>query len=186
MFWCILAVGSRRYTEDPTLLASLSARVMDMAIGSIFTMSPEVGIVEGLLLLLTWLFPSTSTCGENTFVMCGSLIHLAMRLGLHVPLSSQDFARTKVRLSDTDLKRNYEVWVHCVVLYARSGSLLKWPDRLTDKDTDLAVFTVIRRYKLLICHEYNIRREVSGTASHKVCVFILDYKKLSQCLAQLC
>lgn len=50
-----------------------------MAIGFIYTTLSEVEVVEGLLLFLTWLFPSTPTSGENNFAMCGSLVHLAIR-----------------------------------------------------------------------------------------------------------
>ncbi len=113
IFWCILTVGSRRHAEDSTLLASLIARVMEVVMSSLFTISPEVKVVEEILLLLTWLFPSTPKCGENIFVMRGNLVHVAMRLGLHMPLSSQNFARTKPRLSDQDLKRRPELWSYC-------------------------------------------------------------------------
>jgi hypothetical protein len=92
---------------------------MELAIFSVHASSPELQVVEGLLLLLTWSFPPTTACGENKFVLCGSLIHLAMRLGLHMPLSSQDFARTKLSLSNQDLERRSELWVHCVILHKR-------------------------------------------------------------------
>ena len=157
---------------------------MDMAVGSIFITSPELDVVEGLLLLLTWLFPSTPTRGENTFVMCGSLIHLAMRIGLHMPLSSQDFARTKLRLSDEDLRRRSELWVQCVTLYTRSSFLLKcvgWP---TNRDAVLAVFMVNRRYKLLICQSSRIRLDICGTAFRNAFVFISNYKRSWLCRTQ--
>lgn len=69
-----------------------------------------------------------STSGENAFVICGSLIHLAMRIGIHIFPSSQGFARTKLRLSDKDLRRRAELWAHCVILHARSSYLLKCLD----------------------------------------------------------
>ena len=73
IYWCILTVGSRQYAEDTTLLASLTARVMEMAMGSMLTVSLEVEVAEQISLLLTYLFPSTPKCGENIFVMCGTL-----------------------------------------------------------------------------------------------------------------
>ena len=86
---------------------------MEVVMSSLFTISPEVKVVEEILLLLTWLFPSIPKCGENIFVMRSNLVHVAMRLGLHMPLSSQNLARTKPRLSVQDLKRRPELWSYC-------------------------------------------------------------------------
>jgi Fungal specific transcription factor domain len=119
LFWSILAVGSRRYERDPTLLSALSTRVFKLALLSTHLKSSGLPILKSLLVLLTWKFPSNDVSDEMNYVLCGSMIHLAVMLGLHLPLAAQDFSRVKVQLSEDDIKRRAEIWANCVILYQR-------------------------------------------------------------------
>ena len=110
LFWAILAVASRRYPEDPALLDSLPPRVFALALQKLNAPSSGVYVVESLLLLLTWSFPSSEVSHETSFVLCASLVNLAMQLGLHTPRSTQDFGRTKVNLTDHDVKYRAQLW----------------------------------------------------------------------------
>lgn len=57
--------------------------------------------IQGALVLLTWpgLFSH-----DTTFILAGLLIHAAMQIGLHMPISSQDFARVPIKTSDEGVK----------------------------------------------------------------------------------
>ena len=122
LFWCILTVAARRYSGDPLLLPSLHSRILDMAASLMFSPSADIHVIEGLLLLLTWLFPMSPTYSENSFVLCGTMLHLAMKLGLHISPSDGDFSYTSSRLSKEDSKQRFDLWLHCVLLYNESGS----------------------------------------------------------------
>lgn len=98
LFWAIIMVGSRRYRKNPTLLGFLSPHVTDLALMSVkFPIS--IPMIRGLLLLVNWPAPVKSKWTEITFTLAGILIHSAMQIGLHMPISSQDFSRKKLNLS---------------------------------------------------------------------------------------
>ena|ERR1700761_4105717 len=119
LFWSILAVASRRYQKDPTLLSSLSSKVFKLALLSTHSRSPGLPILKTLLNLLTWKFPTNDVSDEMNYVLCGSMIHLAVKLGLHLPLAAQDFSRVKIQLSESDIRRRTGMWATCVILYQR-------------------------------------------------------------------
>ena len=120
LFWAIMTVGSRKYPSDPTLFGSLSTRVLKLVFSSLPIRPPSVQGIQALLLLLTWLLSvrlSRYNCG---FPLGGYLIHSAIQIGLHNPISSQDFSKSAiVKLSEEDLRRRNELWAHCVVFYQR-------------------------------------------------------------------
>jgi hypothetical protein len=120
LFWAIAGVASRSYTKDPTLLDSLGERVLTLALLSL--RSPSITTVKGLLLLLTWPLPKTQNGHDTTYAISGSVIHMAMQIGLHIPTSSQDFSRVKVDLTETQIIKRAELWGYCIVTYQRSCS----------------------------------------------------------------
>lgn len=119
VFWAILTVASRRYQKDSTLLEALSSRVMKLASLSVNAKPAGLPVIKGLLILLTWSIPETEASDEMAYVLCGATIHLALKIGLHVPLASQDFARVKLELTEQAIKRRAELWAHCIILYQR-------------------------------------------------------------------
>jgi hypothetical protein len=119
VFWAILTVAARRYEKDPTLLTALSSRVMRLALLSVNTKSSGLPVIKGLLILLTWAIPETEVSDETPYVLCGAAIHLATKIGLHVPLASQDFARVRLELTEQAIHRRAELWAHVTILYQR-------------------------------------------------------------------
>lgn len=52
--------------------------------------------------------------------IAGLMLHLAMQYGLHVPVSSQDFAGMKrTSVTEIDVIRRAELWGYCIVAYQR-------------------------------------------------------------------
>lgn len=89
-----------------------------MAMVSIASMAPQWHIIQGLLIILTWPFPKGNTKPDITFVLGGMLLHLAMQNGLHIPMSSHEFAKIKIPTpSEADLARRSELWAHCFIAY---------------------------------------------------------------------
>lgn len=120
LFWAIAGVACRKYAKDPTLLDSLGERVLNQALLSLRT--PSIPIIKGLLLILTWPLPKAASSADATYAISGSVIHMAMQIGLHIPTSSQDFSRVKVNLTDRQILKRAELWGYCIVTYQRSCS----------------------------------------------------------------
>jgi hypothetical protein len=72
--------------------------------------------------VLTWPLPKTAASHDTTYAISGSVIHMAMQIGLHIPTSSQDFSRVKVNLTETQIVRRAELWGYCIVTYQRCCS----------------------------------------------------------------
>jgi hypothetical protein len=117
VFWMIVSIGSRRYTKDSTLLLSLAPRVTNLALESL--KEPRGRTVQGLALLVTWPFPTDVSSKDITFTIAGTLIHVAMRVGLHMPRSIQDFHRTAIELSEQKAVSRSEAWIRCLLTYQR-------------------------------------------------------------------
>jgi len=119
LFWSVIGVAYRTYSPDRVLFNSLAAKITERAYASLNPIHASLCTVKGLLLLLNWPFPSSSLGQDIHFSLCGGMLHMAMQIGLHVPLSSQDFTRVRIRLKDEDIKDRAELWAHCVLVYER-------------------------------------------------------------------
>jgi Fungal specific transcription factor domain len=119
LFWAIAGVACRTYLKDPTLLDSLGERVLVLSLLSL--RAPSIPVIKGLLLVLTWPLKNSASA-DATYAISGSVLHMAMQLGLHIPTSSQDFSRVKVNLTDNQIIKRAELWGYCIVTYQRSCS----------------------------------------------------------------
>lgn len=117
LFWAIIGVACRTYSKNPTLLDSLGGKVLSLSLLSL--RSPSIPAIKGLLLILTWPLPKSAASADATYAISGSLLHMAMQIGLHIPTSSQDFSRVKVRLTDLEIIKRAELWGYCIVTYQR-------------------------------------------------------------------
>jgi hypothetical protein len=84
--------------------------------------TPSIPNIKGLLLVLTWPWPKSSGSHDTTYAISGSVLHMALQIGLHIPTSSQDFSRVKVNLTETQIVRRAELWGYCIVTYQKSCS----------------------------------------------------------------
>lgn len=112
-------MGARRYAKDPTLLTSMSSRVIAMALDALRHEAPAADNVRAFLLLLTWPYPTNSTLKDITYTICGSVMHMAVSLGLHMPISFQDFSRSVIKLSDNEIAKRAQLWAWCVITYQK-------------------------------------------------------------------
>ncbi|KAF2461481.1 Zn(II)2Cys6 transcription factor [Lineolata rhizophorae] len=119
LFWTIISLASRRYTKDPTISPLVATKVVHLAYESLQNTKVDIPIVQGLLLVLSWPLPKTYLTKDYAFPMAGAMIHTAMGLGLHSPLSSQDFSRVKIKLSESDINAQTELWAYCVITYQK-------------------------------------------------------------------
>ncbi|KAL1964856.1 hypothetical protein VTN77DRAFT_6358 [Rasamsonia byssochlamydoides] len=117
LFWVIIGVACRSYSRNPTLPGALSRNVLDTVLLSMASNSAALYKIQALLLLLTWPFPKL----DVLFPLSGFLLNLAMQNGLHIPMSTHEFAKMKRNhLSEIDVHRRSELWAQCIIVYQRA------------------------------------------------------------------
>lgn len=117
LFWAITGTASRGYQKDPTLFDRVGDKVLDLALMSL--RRPHLPTIEGLLLVLTWPIPRSAKTTDVSYAITGSLLHMAIQNGLHIPTSSQDFSRVKINLTEAEIKKRALLWGYCVLTYQR-------------------------------------------------------------------
>jgi hypothetical protein len=117
LFWTIVGTASRNFARDPTLLDCVGEKILNLALMSL--RHPSVPTIKGLLLVMTWPLPRAVGSTDVTYAISGSLLHIAIQIGLHIPTSSQDFSRVKVNLTDFEIAKRAELWGYCVLTYQR-------------------------------------------------------------------
>lgn len=118
LFWSIIGVASRKYERNPSLVQSMSSKVIDLVLLSLKA-RVTIRSVQAVLLLLTWPFPKAGGSLDHTFLLNGTMLHMAMQLGLHTPISSQEFSREKLDLTPEDVNSRAVLWAYCVLSYQR-------------------------------------------------------------------
>jgi len=118
LFWAIVGVACRSYTRNPTLLGFLPAKIHNMALLTLNS-TVTLQIVQGLLLVLCWPFPKVSMGHDLGYPLSGALVHMATHMGLHLPVSSQEFSRVRLKLDEDEIKRRAETWGYCQLIYMR-------------------------------------------------------------------
>ncbi|XPS78991.1 hypothetical protein M3J09_010986 [Ascochyta lentis] len=121
LFWTIIVIGSRRYTDDPNVLGKSSQLITPLAFSSMALRSSPMPVIQGLLLLCTWRLPTNSMYKDMTHLMCGSAVHLATQIGLHISGVGQDFARMPVKKDEEHKVFRARLWLCCVIVSIRTS-----------------------------------------------------------------
>lgn len=125
LFWTIISVASRRYSADLTLLASLSLSVPQLMWSVLQSVPQSHHDVKALCLLCTWPFPINSSSCDPTFMLSGTMMHLAMQIGLHRPSQAQDFSKITMKLQQEDIQDRKLTWIACRIVAQRYAKPLK-------------------------------------------------------------
>ncbi|KAF2005768.1 hypothetical protein P154DRAFT_423997 [Amniculicola lignicola CBS 123094] len=123
LFWSIIVTGSRRYSDDPTILDRASQLITPLAFSSMALRSTPMAVIQGLLILCTWRLPTNSMYKDMTHVLCGAAVHLATQIGLHVAGVGQDFARMPLKENQEQKVTRARIWMQCVVVSIRSSCI---------------------------------------------------------------
>ncbi|OAP62403.1 hypothetical protein AYL99_04606 [Fonsecaea erecta] len=118
LFWAIIGVSCRTYSKNPTLISVLPSRIKTMAL---LSLNATIGlpVVQGLLLILFWPFPKAGNGHDMTYPLSAAVLHMAMQIGLHVPVASQEFCKTPIKLTEAELRIRAETWGYCTLVYQR-------------------------------------------------------------------
>ena len=119
LFWAIIGIACRTYSKNPTLLSVLPSKIQVMALMSLNVPQTTLAIVQGMLLLLQWPFPKVGHGHDQSFPLSAAVLHMAMQIGLHLPVASQEFSKQRVRLTEEELRIRAETWGYCTLIYQR-------------------------------------------------------------------
>ena len=110
--WAIVAIGSRRYEQDPTMLGQLANRVTMMGLHSWFTTHDYIQTIRGLLLICYWPFPMETIYKDSSILFSGIIMQLAVQHGLHMTGRRLDFVRGPL---DDDQEDSFRasLWIQC-------------------------------------------------------------------------
>ncbi|KAL4806298.1 hypothetical protein BDV18DRAFT_160366 [Aspergillus unguis] len=130
LFWAIVGTASRTCAKNPTLFPALVKPIINLAFLSPLTSTGPWNVVQGLLLVLNWPFPREEGGIDIIFPLTGSLLHLAMQHGMHNPVSSHQFYKTKQSCPDVvDINRRSELWAYTMITYQRVSLMKGQPPR---------------------------------------------------------
>ncbi|KAL2219139.1 hypothetical protein M432DRAFT_609996 [Thermoascus aurantiacus ATCC 26904] len=143
--WTIICVASRRAPSEPGLLRSLSAPFSRLLWSTITSVPQNYHVVKALCLLCTWPLPTTSQRSDQTFMLSGLMMQVAMQLGLHRPVQAEEFTTFRMEVRGEELKDRLQTWVICNIVaqnvatgYGQPpGTLYDWalePASLKDAD----------------------------------------------------
>ncbi|OQU97123.1 Fungal specific transcription factor domain-containing protein [Cladophialophora immunda] len=118
LFWAIIGVSCRTYSRNPTLISILPAKIKTMALMSL-NATITLPVVQALLLILYWPFPKSGNGHDMTYPLSAAVLHMAMQIGLHVPVASHEFCKNPVKLTEDELKIRAETWGYCTLVYQR-------------------------------------------------------------------
>lgn len=119
IFWTIVYVASRRYADAPELIVSLIPFVKKLLWDSISSPPHTLELVQSIILLCTWPFPTSSLTTDNTITLAMLAHSISLQLGLHRPDVISDFSRTRKRLNLSELSDSVKTWVACYITFQR-------------------------------------------------------------------
>ncbi|RDW74523.1 fungal specific transcription factor domain-containing protein [Aspergillus mulundensis] len=130
LFWTIIGTASRTCAKNPTIFPALAKHIIEMAFLSPMSDCGAWNIVQGLLLVLNWPFPKADGGVDIIFPLTGLLLHVAMMYGMHNPVTSHEFFKTKQPVPHiADISRRSELWAYTVITYQRACLMKGQPPR---------------------------------------------------------
>lgn len=105
LFWLIISIASRRYSNDILLFPMLCEWIPKLLWECISTPPYTVPMIQAIILACAWPFPTTSMWNDTITTLSSIAISISMQLGLHRPLNATDFLR-KRNSTDTFVATN--------------------------------------------------------------------------------
>lgn len=119
LFWCMMAVAARRLDEYSNLISELSQPVTDLLWKAIRSVPHSPALVQSILLICAWPFPTSSTSTDPSYVLAHTAVSAAVQIGLHRPHHQQDFAKYRLNLTDKDIAARINLWTICNIVANR-------------------------------------------------------------------
>jgi hypothetical protein len=93
LFWVLISVAARRFTEDQILISSLAQAVPKLVWERIAEHPIPFPALQALLVLCMWPFPLTHMWGDASVSLSNISLVAAFHMGLHRPDHMQEFSR---------------------------------------------------------------------------------------------
>ncbi|KAH8131183.1 hypothetical protein LI328DRAFT_161307 [Trichoderma asperelloides] len=116
LFWSIISVAARRLQSHPTLLQKLARSVTDYLWKTLRSIPYSLRVVQSLILLCTWPFPTSSSTADPTYMLAGMMVQLGTQMGLHRALSAEDFVKVPLHLSMYEFSEWIKTWESCNIV----------------------------------------------------------------------
>ncbi|RAL04864.1 Zn(II)2Cys6 transcription factor [Aspergillus ibericus CBS 121593] len=170
LFWTIILVASRRYTDEPGLYVTLTAPVKKLLWDTIANPPHTWHVVQSILLVSLWPFPTSSLSSDITSILVSTAQTIAVRMGLHRPEAIQDFSRTKRRLNGEEMAEVARTWATCYIaaqtittIDGQLGVTSDWMiDRLCDREGTGMIPTSLKQQLLISRFSARIGQFMSG------------------------
>ncbi|PWY90354.1 hypothetical protein BO94DRAFT_555533 [Aspergillus sclerotioniger CBS 115572] len=170
LFWVIILVASRRYTDEPGLFVTLTAPVKRLLWDTIANPPHTWHVVQSILLVCLWPFPTSSLSSDITSILVSTAQTIAVRMGLHRPEAIQDFSRTKRRLNVDEMAEVARTWATCYItaqiiatidgqIWVTSDWMV---DRLCDRDGTGMIPTSLKHQLLISRFSARVGQFMSG------------------------
>lgn len=119
-FWVIVAIGSRKCTEDPTLFSQLSTHVENMAMSSLRLTRSPYPVIEALILICTWNISNDKPFFSSIYLTFASaILPLALQAGLHHCWRLRPTFRDGDLTADPDGTRGTKLWAYSSIINQR-------------------------------------------------------------------
>lgn len=145
LFWTIMLVASRRFSEDETLLLRLTEPVK--ACLAEVTISPitryvasnsqvpilniaSVHSVQAFLVYTMWPPVTSSLSADSSWNTCGVALFSAIKIGLHCPGYARDFSRIKTASSNSlypQISEQIRTWIACNIVSQTVATVMGFP-----------------------------------------------------------
>ncbi|KUJ07834.1 uncharacterized protein LY89DRAFT_789497 [Mollisia scopiformis] len=172
LFWVIISIASRRYTNDMLLFPVLCEWIPKLIWESISSPPYTIPMVQAIILACTWPFPMPSMWNDTIVTLSSIAVSTAMQLGLHRPLNATDFLRKKATADENDSQTRAFTWAAANIVSqsieatygvlpttpfdrtieasCKPGNMYSLPNILRFK---LAIFRYCNRISNLVCRD---------------------------------
>ncbi|KAJ9606709.1 hypothetical protein H2200_008717 [Cladophialophora chaetospira] len=134
LFWSIISVASRRCLSNPTLLSRLARTLTDVIWKSLQALPHSLAVIQSLVLLCTWPFPTSSSSTDPSYMLSGMVVQVGLQMGLHRPKSPDDFTKFRLNLNPAAIADRGRTWIasNIVVQSVSCGVGLPTPAQVRD------------------------------------------------------
>ena len=117
LFWCVIYVGARKFSKDPTIIESITKPLRMLTQESLFDPERAIATIQASLLLCLWPFPISTTFRDQTHIIAGAAMQLAIQKGLPYVSRKQDFSRTPLKQSEADNVFRARLWAYSLMIF---------------------------------------------------------------------
>lgn len=114
LFWTVISVAARK--SDPATYEKLTTPLSNLLWDQIRKVPQDHHVVKALCLLCTWPLPTSKTSTDQTFMLCGLMMQIALQIGLHQPTHPEDFSRYRLQLHKEDINDRIRTWAVCNIV----------------------------------------------------------------------